>query len=259
MKGPVALKESLKNKLILVPRERVHVIMLQHAPEGFNCHLPGNMRQKINHKPLTSVGPFQKISADGYEKLNQQALNMGDLNIPIYPYKDKWSGMILKLCTVPDSCTAGAVGHLYLDLVQEWEGIPLQLMTDKGLEIGWQATIQSIFRSFYAPTIDMEVFPPFVTIPSTQNTVIKSLWWWLGKKTGFNLKDTILIGKHEHYFHAHDPMHHNLFYWIFIPLIQEELNWFHDYWNNHRIRKQAHKTIPSSHSPADALCHPSLF
>lgn len=63
--------------------------MLQYAPEGFNQRLPGNSRRKINRKPLTSTGPFREISADGHEKLNQQALDLGGLSIPIYAYRDK--------------------------------------------------------------------------------------------------------------------------------------------------------------------------
>lgn len=55
------------------------------------------------------------------------------------------------------------------------------------------------------------------------------------------------------------PFQSDLFYWVFIPLIQQELDLFRDYWNNHKIRKQALKSMPSGHIPADALRHPILF
>lgn len=96
--------------------------MFQHAPEGFNKCLPGNSKRRISHKPLTSAGPFREISADGHEKLNQQALDVGGLSLPIYAYRDKWSGFILKLCVVPDARQTGTIGHLFLDLIQEWKG-----------------------------------------------------------------------------------------------------------------------------------------
>ncbi|KAF9440661.1 hypothetical protein P691DRAFT_767413 [Macrolepiota fuliginosa MF-IS2] len=184
---------------------------------------------------------------------------MGSLSIPIYAYHNKWSGAVLKLCAIPDAHKPGAIRHLYLDLVQERGGIPLQLTTDKGSEIGWQTTVQSIFREVYVPHIDTEIYPPSVALPSTCNMIIESLWWWLCEKVGLNIKDMILVGKHEHCFHAHDPLHHDLFYWIFVPLIQQELDWFRDYWNNHKIHKQANKEMISGHSPDDALHHPSLF
>lgn len=44
-----------------------------------------------------------------------------------------------------------------------------------------------------------------------------------------------------------------------MPLIQQELDKFRDYWNNHKIRKQAQKLMPSGHIPTDALCYPILF
>jgi hypothetical protein len=102
-------------------RERIRALMQQHIPEGFDRRLPGNTKRK-NRKPLTSIGPFREVSADGHEKLNRQALEMGDLNIPIYAYRDKWSGFILKLSAIPDSRQIGAIGHVYLDLIQEWDG-----------------------------------------------------------------------------------------------------------------------------------------
>lgn len=92
------------------------------APEGFDRRFPGGSRRRIVRKPLTSVGPFREVSADGHEKLNRQALQMGNLSIPIYAYRDKWSGTILDLRAVPDSRLAGAIGHVYLDLIQKWNG-----------------------------------------------------------------------------------------------------------------------------------------
>ena len=51
----------------------------------------------------------------------------------------------------------------------------------------------------------------------------------------------------------------DLFYWIFIPLIQVELNDFQTWWNQHRIRSQSNKNMPSGHVPAHALAHPEQF
>jgi hypothetical protein len=51
----------------------------------------------------------------------------------------------------------------------------------------------------------------------------------------------------------------DLFYWIFVPLIQAELDDFRTWWNQHRIRPQADKNLPSGHVPDDALQHPEMF
>jgi hypothetical protein len=50
-----------------------------------------------------------------------------------------------------------------------------------------------------------------------------------------------------------------LFYWIFIPLLQVQLDAFRIYWNHHRVRSQKDKNMPSGHVPADAFNHPQNF
>ncbi|KAK7006597.1 hypothetical protein R3P38DRAFT_3601201 [Favolaschia claudopus] len=51
----------------------------------------------------------------------------------------------------------------------------------------------------------------------------------------------------------------DLFNWIFPPLVQAKLDEFCTYWNQHIIRLQPEKEMPSGHAPADALAHPGLF
>ncbi|KAJ6582707.1 hypothetical protein DFH09DRAFT_912446, partial [Mycena vulgaris] len=51
----------------------------------------------------------------------------------------------------------------------------------------------------------------------------------------------------------------DLFNWIFPPFIQSLLDKFRTYWNQHTIRVQPEKEMPSGHAPADALEHPGLF
>lgn len=50
-----------------------------------------------------------------------------------------------------------------------------------------------------------------------------------------------------------------LFYWIFIPLVQDELANFQRWWNNHRVRTQENKMMPSGHVPSFALEYPSTL
>ncbi|KAJ7790053.1 hypothetical protein B0H14DRAFT_2396770, partial [Mycena olivaceomarginata] len=82
---------------------------------------------------------------------------------------------------------------------------------------------------------------------------------WLHEKLGFNLKDHILRGKVEHIFNQNVSFHKDLFNWIFPSLIQAELDEFRIYWNQHRIRPQAEKNMPSGHVPADILEHPEIY
>jgi hypothetical protein len=65
------------------------------------------------------MGTFHEVSAGGREKLSLQALQMGELGLPIYTYKDKWADYLLMLYLIPNSWTAVAIGHLFLDFVEE--------------------------------------------------------------------------------------------------------------------------------------------
>jgi hypothetical protein len=50
-----------------------------------------------------------------------------------------------------------------------------------------------------------------------------------------------------------------LFYWIFAPLMQIELDNFAEWWNHHRVRHQHEKIMPSGHVPTQALNYPDIF
>ncbi|KAK7001196.1 hypothetical protein R3P38DRAFT_3327246 [Favolaschia claudopus] len=64
---------------------------------------------------------------------------MGDIGLPIYGYKDKWSDDIPLMSFVPNSRTAAAIGHLFLDFIEAaggslfyWIFVPLlQAKLDK--------------------------------------------------------------------------------------------------------------------------------
>ena len=50
------------------------------------------------------------------------------------------------------------------------------------------------------------------------------------------------------YIYIHD-MCRKTFNWLWPPLVQEWLDEFREYWNNHHISSQKHKTLPSGTSP----------
>ncbi|KAJ6507923.1 hypothetical protein C8R47DRAFT_62272 [Mycena vitilis] len=257
--GPNYVKAKLKDKLIMVPRHTVRSVMHEFFPHGAELRYPGHKKSKIFRRPLTAIGPFHEVSSDGHEKLGAQALRMGDVGLPIYGWKDKWTAELLKLDVVPDSRTNAVIGHLFLDFVEEIGGIPLQTTTDKGSETGWLYALQTALREKFAPEIDLDVYPSHAFVKSVHNTIIEAFWRWLHEKLGFQLKDLILRGQVDHIFNAHVPFHRDLFNWIFPPLVQAELDEFRVYWNQHRIRDQPKKNMPSGHVPADALEHPEFF
>ncbi|KAJ7842444.1 hypothetical protein B0H14DRAFT_2359573, partial [Mycena olivaceomarginata] len=254
-RGPDFIKDQLRLKMILAPRDLIREIMLDKFPDGFDNRFPGRKGKQVTRVPLHALGPYHEVSSDGHEKLAQSALRMGGVGFSIYGFKDKFSDFLLFLKIYPDVRSQGAGGHIFLDFVQETGYIPIQLTTDKGSEVGWFYAFMSTLRL----DIDMNLYPFHVLIKSIHNTVIEGFWRQLKEKLGLNLKDFLLRGKVEHLFNAHDPWHEPLFYWIFAPLIQLELDNFKLWWNHHRVRHQHEKIMPSGHVPAHALEFPELF
>lgn len=105
-------------------------VMIDHYPRGFDQRFPGKRQNAvIARKALTSLGSFHEVSGDGHEKLSSLALRMGGIGLPIYGLKDKYSDALLKLVVIPNCRTAAAIGHLYLDFIEEIGGkIDLQLI-----------------------------------------------------------------------------------------------------------------------------------
>ncbi|KAJ6620215.1 hypothetical protein B0H10DRAFT_1946268 [Mycena sp. CBHHK59/15] len=164
-------KTTLWQEDMMIPRDMVHKIMVEHFPLGFDTRFSGKRKTAIPPVALTAMGPFHEVSCDGHEKLGKQALDMGDIGLPIYGYKDTWSGTLLS--------------------------IPLQMTTDKGSEIGWQFAIQDALRHAFAPDVDPDVYAICRIIKSVHNTFIKGFWCWFKEKMGLNLKAVILWGKDE--------------------------------------------------------------
>ncbi|KAJ6489689.1 hypothetical protein C8R47DRAFT_977824 [Mycena vitilis] len=288
--GPNFVKSKLKDKLIMIPRcypictrDDIRRFMHDLDPLGAEQRYPGYKKHRVYRHPLSALGPFHEVSSDGHEKIGQQALQMGDIGLPIYGFKDKWTAGLLKINVVPDSRTNAAIGHLFLDFIEEHGGIALQSTTDKGSEVGWLEAIQTVLRYVsrflpfdlaltegadseqFAPNIDINVYPAHRSIKSVHNTtplntIIEAFWRWLREKLGVNLRDHILRGKNEHIFDSNVAFHRrDLFNWIFPPLVQAELDEFRTWWNQHQIRPQANKNMPSGHVPADALEHPEFY
>ena len=93
--------------------------MKDNAPGSSKARYPGN-KEKIIRKNLTAQGVFQELHCDGHEKLATAALKMGPVGISIYGFGDKGSGIAADLKAVPDARQSVVIGHIYLDLVEEF-------------------------------------------------------------------------------------------------------------------------------------------
>ncbi|KAE9391118.1 hypothetical protein BT96DRAFT_832510, partial [Gymnopus androsaceus JB14] len=108
----------------------------------------------------------------------------------------------------------------------------------------------------YGPDIDSAKYPAALHLKSVHNTPIEGLWHWFTNLSGINLKDELRRGYSDNIFHPGNQVHIDLFNWLWPKILQNELNSFTEYWNNHHIRFQAEKPNASGTSPRNAFTLP---
>ncbi|KAF5332113.1 hypothetical protein D9611_008101 [Ephemerocybe angulata] len=254
--GTGTILSMLANEGFLLPRDFVRNVLAQYAPEGLARRFPGANR--IQRSSLSCLGPNHQHHGDGHEKMNAQALQMGGVALNIYGIKDQWSSYLLNLVVVPNDRDVDTVGHVFLDTIQKRMTVPITMVTDKGTEIGYMFAYQTGMRSAYAPTIDSTHYPPFLQLKSVHNTPIEGLWHWFLKTFGVNLKVVVVSGYENGNYNPNNPVHPKLFYWLWPQIMQIVLDRFVEYWNNHKIRKQAKKPNMSGSTPRHAFTVPAL-
>ncbi|KAH7889503.1 hypothetical protein F5I97DRAFT_1844707 [Phlebopus sp. FC_14] len=252
--GVNAITSRLSTEGIPLPRDFVRSVLARHAPDGLNARFLG--AKQVRRSALVAIGPNQQHHADGFAKLNAQALQMGGIGLDIYGIKDQWSSFLLHLVVVPNHHLATTIGHVYLDYVQKYQAIPATFVTDKGSETGIMYGNQEALRTVFAPDIDVNEYPPFLFLKSIHNTPIEGLWHWFAKTQGINMKTLIQSGRNDGIYHPNKDLHKQLFYWLWPQILQEQLDKFVEYWNNHCIRYQKDKPNPSGTTPRHAFTAP---
>ncbi|KAJ7647950.1 hypothetical protein FB45DRAFT_975407 [Roridomyces roridus] len=256
-RGAATIARNLALSGFCIPRQIIRETMLLNDPDGVEARYPGY--RKIKRTQLKAHGTWQEIHCDGHEKLGALALQMGGVGLPIYGMKDKWGGGILYLSVIPDDRHADAVGHLFLDFIEQYGAIPQQTTVDKGSETGHMYAIVTGLKSSYAPKIDLIRYPAFVAVRSVNNTPIEGLWRWFQEQVGKNLYIQVTKGRDEGIFNPNNPIHVLLFNWLWPPIVQGELDHFTERWNSHVIRRQKNKVMPSGVSPNELHAHPEHY
>ncbi|OBZ68444.1 hypothetical protein A0H81_11429 [Grifola frondosa] len=240
-----------------VPRRIIREVMHDNEPDAVNARFPG--KKKIPCAKLSSIGPFHEVNCDGHDKLGIFALQMGPVTLPIYGMKDKWSDVMLHLVVIPNNRNAVVVGHVFLDFVEIFGSVPIQITVDKGSETGNMFAFQTALRQIFAPELDVDAVPSFVALPSTRNIPIEGAWHWFREQTGRTLFHHVTQGKMLNIFNPNNEVHIKLFNWIWPPIIQQELDKFRDSWNMHTVRKQRNKVMPSGSTPTMFFTSPEMW
>ncbi|KAJ7456355.1 hypothetical protein B0H11DRAFT_1739290, partial [Mycena galericulata] len=282
--GVTQVKGRLANKGLLIPRceqlgisvnystERIPLysdtlrqILHDEFPDEFDNRFVGKKKPNKHRIPLKALGPFHQEHSDGHEKLSEQGLNIGaGIHLPIYASKDQFCAVVDALLLMPNVRNGNAIAHYYLDLIEK-RGflISMQLTTDMGKEVNEMHKIHEALR--YVVFVRDEVAPEFippqwphsVKQSSTNNTPIEGFWRWLRDGDGHSVKMTLQQGAATGIFLPHDAIHRQTFYWLWVPLIQNGLDDYREYWNNHTLKGSKGKLNGSGSSPYNMLNNPT--
>ncbi|KAJ7431040.1 hypothetical protein B0H11DRAFT_2388692 [Mycena galericulata] len=159
---------------------------------------------------------------------------------------------------MPNVRNGNAIVHYYLDLVEDrGYRISIQITTDKGSEVNEVHKVHETLRSEAAPEYTLPDFPAGVKQGSTKNTPIEGFWRWLRSGEGISVKQVLQEGSASGYFLPNDIVHRNVFYWLWVPIIQLGLDTFREYWNNHTITSSKNKKNPSGSCPNNMFLNPT--
>ncbi|KAJ7264827.1 hypothetical protein C8J57DRAFT_1512195 [Mycena rebaudengoi] len=180
------------------------------------------------------------------------------IHLPIYASKDQFAALVHDLVVMPNVRNGTAIAHYYLDLVER-RGfiISIQMTTDMGSEVNEAHKIHETLRDEVAPEYVPPAWPHGLKQSSTNNTPIEGFWRWLRAGSGHSTKTVLQEGAQTGIFIPNDDIHRQTFYSLWVPLVQEELDTFRDYWNNHKLQKSKDKLNPSGSSPLNMLLNPT--
>jgi hypothetical protein len=108
---------NILNVVYFSDETRTH--LHDHFEHEFDKRMVG-LKKGIVRVPLDCLGPWHQLHWDGHEKVGVQALNMGDVGLPIYAGKDQYSTFVPIMRVIPNVRLGETIGHLFLDMVEDY-------------------------------------------------------------------------------------------------------------------------------------------
>ncbi|KAF8585605.1 hypothetical protein K439DRAFT_1646596 [Ramaria rubella] len=229
--GPRATREHISHNVgVHLTREFVEMEMRLQDPEGFAIHDPTS--KKV-------LGPHCEWSADGHDKLSV-------IGFPVWGVWDVWSRSWL-------------VAYLYLSLVEELGGMPIQSTTDCGSEPTVLYGFATALREAFSPELPITELPAHQFLASIHNTTIEQGWLRLRLQWGNNVKVMWYKGTEQYNYNSNDTRQYDIMQWLWPKLIQHELDGLRYHFNNHYMRKDHKKKNPSGVTPHLAMMLPHKY
>ncbi|KAF9523980.1 hypothetical protein CPB83DRAFT_877814 [Crepidotus variabilis] len=219
-----------------IPRDKVRAIMKLHRPEGFERRNPGG--RKTPRTTVTSIGINERWAADGHDKLNK-------IGFPIYAVVDFATGKILGAWVVPNNRLGSTVAYLFLSLIEQYKGIPLQFSTDCGSETTMWHGIANALREFFHSDIDIAELAAHNYMKSIHNILSERSWLRLRLVFVDNAVAVFERGVAEGIYDPIIPIQEELCRWLWAKLLRQDLASYVYFQNTWPGRKVPYKATPS--------------
>ncbi|KIJ25003.1 hypothetical protein M422DRAFT_194010, partial [Sphaerobolus stellatus SS14] len=194
-------------------------------------------------RALVNLGIHEEWSGDGHNKLKR-------IGFAIYGIRDVWSGKWPGLWVIPDNRLKDAVAYLWLSLVEEYEGLPIQTTTDCSSETTLIYGLATALREAFFPDFPIDEVPAHRFLRSIHNITIERGWSQLKFQFDADVDEFWDRASLKAYMtHIIMSTCNILARWLWSVLIHKEINNWKDRFNAHTPRRDLKKVNPSGVSP----------
>ncbi|KAI9056312.1 hypothetical protein FKP32DRAFT_1615863 [Trametes sanguinea] len=203
---------------------------------------PEEVQSRLRHrggmvrKRFWAVGVNDIWSFDQHDKWKRFALYMHMCCEPV-------SGMVLWLKIWWTNRNPRLINSYYCDAVKEHHGIPMITQSDRGSENNGIANSQTILRQTYDPSLQGTLQHKWMHRKG-QNIKPEIFWSELRRRWSPGFEALLDYGLNGELYDPADYLSRMLFYYLFIPYLQGELDIFRDRYNSSKKRRDKNKILP---------------
>ncbi|KAF9033382.1 hypothetical protein BJ165DRAFT_1598800 [Panaeolus papilionaceus] len=248
--GSRLIKERLASDGVHIAREDIEAIRKHENPAAVAARHPRT--RKVHSHGLFSAGPNEEWCLDGNEKI------FHSMGIAIYGINDMYSRRELILIAVPNARSVDVPTTVYLQTVKKFGGMPVMTTSDMGTEVSKLIPMVETLRALVQPMLP-ENLPAFRTTKSTFNITRERAWGPLYKKELSNVLCFYNAGKIRIGYQEDDQYHRDVALWVWSKVVQDILDRYLIFQQNHRIRFQKNSLLPTGGQPINFFEHPERW
>ncbi|KAG8779464.1 hypothetical protein FRC12_024225 [Ceratobasidium sp. 428] len=226
------LTEESVGRELRVPRRVIREWMEQNEPEA----VAARKGKVIKRRQFFSNGPNEIWAIDQHDKWKRFGMWM-------HVGLDVFSGRVLWLKVYWTNSNPRLICHYYMDAIREHGGMPLLTHSDPGTENFGVANAQTLLRHLHDPTL-------FGTsqhrwLRKHSNIKPEIFWSQLRRRWSEGLETILQIGIDQGWYDSHSNLQMLIFRWVWMPVVQYELDAFKQRYNTSAKRSNTKTVLPA--------------